>query len=1422
MKNLSKQILNYFSTFTETRFSFRRLVNYRWTNNEFTQDLSLFPEFQNELLYRIKTGSLSSISIKQGMYSLSLPKEQVIVQLEARLKENFDKAYLETCIQDYITGIEQSIQVNLNGEAELKQNPQAVELAWKEGTRKFNIALRKELEGILIKSQQQIIDSKKEDLGITHLPQSTFGINNYLQEHFNSWQAIAKETKDIDDYIRRLNDYIQANIKDIILYDLFFSLQKYQEASKLGTVYVFFHIITQGDNAFPLYYLELELRSLSTEVLITFPRDLLLINTPAINSYKFDQVLTTPRSCTLSKADAYLGQLEVFLQTEYGKATTFIFEPSFREILHDTPDRPTIKARIGLQTITNEDKKLLDYSEIMTGLDTGKDSQFTRLVTDYIEGKIPNYQEDIVREYKTKYPAKSSERYIPNSPIPINDSQKRILLALAKKENRLMVIDGPPGTGKSHTIAALTYWANENKKSVVITSHKKEALDVIDRMLTDKFKKLHPQSKPSIVRMDKETGSENSLQNTLQTSVINSANDRALEFNDEAINIDADNILTNIKNDISDRIDKSVQTVDKIQKLVEYNLLLTELQKDNAIKQAFCTLPKYGSIDTAVEHINLAREQGVIATLSNTSLDEYNWIYTKQSQLDEFLEACEKINRVPEESLSIETTITSLPEDYHTLLTDLLNTFRQDIPLKDLSITHGAGNFLSNILGNGTSKEQKEELLQKLNSLRHSSIVEEIANSIGKSKQDITLSELNVATEKISFKINFAPYQAWLDEYKSLPGNQNKGVIQIYNTVRQHKTNKTSFDSALGSAFEVLFDTYGQLLLQVSITKNNLSSLHTLTNDTAKNIWRAIELHSKLADSIESSSKNNILLKDYFELEQKRIENINDTRLKDLNKHLADLQRIKVSYEGGKRFTREEADILLSGLSCIVAEPSTISKYFPMEEEIIDVLIIDEASQVSIADSISLMLRAKQVVIFGDEYQYGAVSAVNVSAKYSASYFSEIINAYQDDFNTKISDEERNTFIADVSKEVSAEDQEIESTIKSNEIAPGTILWLKTFNIRTSTLAFAKAMANYTTSLKEHFRSFPEIISYSNDTFYKQAQLELIVNRIRTKPITEVLQFIRVETQGQMAPNTNLDEIDSIIKDIEQRIAAGFTGSIGIITSFKEQQARMEQAIQERMDMPQLRQNHKLNIWFVGDVQGEERDIIYYSFVENKEIANANLTSIYPVIGGTADNIRALKMQRLNVGFSRAKDTMIFVHSQDIESFSNTRLGDALKHYKRILEESKKNDMFIVDESLFDSPKELELYQLLMQTKFVKDNKDLVHIIPQFPIGKYLRAEFAAKIPQYRVDFLLTYNQNGNTNSLILEYDGLEYHFKNQNEVPSNLLSSEYIDYDIQRQLELESYGYRFLRINYFTLLPEHENETKVDVLDRLLTQQFT
>ncbi|EKD21987.1 MAG: hypothetical protein ACD_87C00228G0002 [uncultured bacterium] len=193
-------------------------------------------------------------------------------------------------------------------------------------------------------------------------------------------------------------------------------------------------------------------------------------------------------------------------------------------------------------------------------------------------------------------------------------------------------------------------------------------------------------------------------------------------------------------------------------------------------------------------------------------------------------------------------------------------------------------------------------------------------------------------------------------------------------------------------------------------------------------------------------------------------------------------------------------------------------------------------------------------------------------------------------------------------------------------------------------------------------------------------------------------------------------------------------------------------------------------------------------------------------------------MQRLNVGFSRARDTMVFVHSMPLEDYMDTRRGDALRFYSTLLEDTKRSDHFIVDEKTFDSPKEKELYQLLLQTDFFQNNRERMRIIPQFDIGRYIAQEYKKYIPKYRVDFLVTLTDGGRESSLILEYDGLEYHTKDHSVVRSlEDFREEYLEYDVRRQLELESYGYRFLRINKFSLAPCKEGQTKIDVLNDLL-----
>jgi len=85
----------------------------------------------------------------------------------------------------------------------------------------------------------------------------------------------------------------------------------------------------------------------------------------------------------------------------------------------------------------------------------------------------------------------------------------------------------------------------------------------------------------------------------------------------------------------------------------------------------------------------------------------------------------------------------------------------------------------------------------------------------------------------------------------------------------------------------------------------------------------------------------------------------------------------------------------------------------------------------------------------------------------------------------------------------------------------------------------------------------------------------------------------------------------------------------------------------------------------------------------------------------------------------------------------------------------------------------------------------------------------------------MTFSKGGKDQALILEYDGVEYHTKHPDIVTKHNFSEEYLDDDISRQIEIESYGYRFLRTNKFNLRPEQDGETKTDVLDRFLRKAF-
>ncbi|MEI7636571.1 MAG: AAA family ATPase [Syntrophus sp. (in: bacteria)] len=1519
MQDFLKNILNYYAAFTETRFSSRSTLKYQWTNDiSLTLDVTFFPEFRRLWLDKISAADAKPIDIRPRQYTIPLSVPSFRERLESELHDSHDLNALGAFIRQ-------------EAEREPQPDPPREEHeVFLEGVRHYNLSLRKAIEGMVRDLQKEALTQLQAEFLIHQFPPLSLNLRNLTQEIFRTLQGFAQTSPNEEDHFNQVRVYLQGRDYDLILFDLYYLLAGYRSATDLGSVYLFFDAIGgnpakgKGDiqAEYPLFFIEVAFGGEAGDsIRLQVPNDFILINTPALNTFEFDAVLTLPRASSFKESVVTLHQLDRFLDAEYQVSRQEItLSDSFYQFAGKDSNRPPVRYRLGFQIIRDEDKRLLDYSELMTRIEKGMSSKLGGFVDTYVHKNVVNTTEETETNFRERYPSGSARSFIADNPLPLNVEQKKILLALANQKNRVITVGGPPGTGKSHTIAAIAYWANQNNRSVVITSHKQEAMDVVDRMLSDKFRDLHPMAKPSMIRLTRSVdfskiSSLNEITNSLAQPAIDAAVKRAAAFSETAINKDRQKIEEKISAEVEVVINKARKYPEATRELMTYLDLEEELLRkgllDESIGKPACAL----QIEITLLEEFISQFAAKSQRFDKLSLPSLTELFKKQQEIKDVQKACETINQFSFAKdwvvIADQDRLDAIPL-LEPLLAILIKAFDDVKPLRelqavpvevkktalfqviptgdDLAALAGRLEELANLkptkllLLKNPDYEQtrtrladdfpafeeyqqkrkrswiehqrdvtaslerlaalkketayKEDFLYRLgreayeftalaktrgdlDHIRFRGLLEGIAQTAQKDIQDLTLREISTALAGIHAAGQYLGASKQVENFQKATGLADLEYAVLFTFLEGIKPIIAELKPQMLDALRTIKENYGELLGKMSVDFDNLVTLFRLGNllEDEQKLYDLIKLNTRLSGNDGEAIGSDASIGELYRIQQRLTEHRNDLRLKNLLQHGGDVERIKARVASGKRLTTDHARLLLASFACIIAEPEALFRYFPMEEDLIDILIFDEASQVSIAHSISLILRAKQIVVFGDEYQYGAVGAVTVSRKYAQGYFRKILDSYRTEFQGQATSEQEEMIIAAEAADASEEEQFIPGEI-SIDAGPE---WIRTFGIRNSTLNFCRAIANYRTTLTEHFRSFKEIIDYSNKFFYERAQTPLIVNRLRTKPITDVLIFINVETKGRSGKHVNLDELEAIRLDLERRIELGYKGTIGIITSFDEQQQRAEKYFREHMkDYPRLKEEQKFSIWFVGDVQGEERDIIYYTFVEGKKNSEGGLKSIYPIPGGTADSIKSLKMQRLNVGFSRARDTMVFVHSMPLEGYLDTRLGDALKFYSNLLEDTKRSDHFIVDEKTFDSPKEKEVYQLLLQTDFFQKNRERMRIIPQFDIGRYIAQEYKKYIPKYRVDFLVTLTDGGRERSLILEYDGLEYHTKDPSAVRSlEDFREEYLEYDVRRQLELESFGYRFLRINKFSLAPGKKEQTRLDVLNGLIEKAF-
>ena len=476
----------------------------------------------------------------------------------------------------------------------------------------------------------------------------------------------------------------------------------------------------------------------------------------------------------------------------------------------------------------------------------------------------------------------------------------------------------------------------------------------------------------------------------------------------------------------------------------------------------------------------------------------------------------------------------------------------------------------------------------------------------------------------------------------------------------------------------------------------------------------------------------------------------------------SDAETLRNIIKNKQRFPRKEFQKLKEAFPCILAGIRDYAEYIPLEQEIFDLVIIDEASQVSIAQAFPALLRAKKVLILGDKKQFSNVKAAQARSDTNREYLNDLERSFRKNI--------------------------------SNE--PTALVKLEKFNIKTSILEFFEFITNYNTRLVKYFRGYKEIISYSNKFFYQDA---LQVMKIRGKPVEQVIRFSYVEptADDELYLNANLIEVEFIIAKLRELKDGDKSVSVGIITPHTNQQKLLIERITRLPERDYYFDKLHLKIMTFDTCQGEERDLVFYSMVASAHSDKLWAVFIKDLSKVDVEEDGQIKAQRLNVGFSRAKECMHFVLSKPLEEFTGS-IGDALRHYQWVLDEAKKERS--VTEVDVRSKMEPEVLNWFYQTKFWKENKDSIEFRPQFELGRYLKQlDRRYTHPNYKVDFLLIYtDERRKEHKIIIEYDGFQEHFKDLEQVNEFNYKNYYSDDDVYREKVLESYGYKFLRINKF------------------------
>lgn len=1376
-----KELATYFMDFLETDFHKRRSPKRKIilrTNDNLLSGINVkkYPSFYSKILTSISRESLDTekiSTINKGVYKCDVPKNLTDV-IQLQLKRFTKKSFDEFNEKAKLNAEEMSVLHKENVNSAISKHTEFC----------LNLAKDNFVSVFVNTAREPLLDSGAVDENDIYAIEEDIlaVIQNLIDE------KISKNIKNLVSKLSQEDEILDLDFEYLSKDDFVSLITQFFNEYKLGDLYLELDELDRnkrildkqelylniGDiyfekNKYPIFYIPVQIEKNAEGYKIIYETQL-YINKKALEY--IEQEYNTKNNTHghldgFKERIVYLSQcpdLSNFLKRSFDELVDFFqlsesFDLTNQKYQISRSRQISISNNVYITLFDKADESLInDYESILDLINNGGEG-VAELFKTLIDGFFFDETESINTEIEDGWDGTSvTKKLVMPSPIPLNSEQRKILKAIEASKGKYYVVQGPPGTGKSHTITAIVFESLLKGNSVLVLSDKNEALDVVENKITETLNKIRKEKnfQNPILRLGR---SSKAYTQILATQNIEKIKQHYKVVRNKLSDLDSD-IQENaevIESNISNEIDgyssvdiKSIRDLHLLEKHFDDKGWIINKDYVNQIENLGVYI---SDLSSAIESVKeLVEKESVFRDLVEILLKS-----DSIETISDIQDAIEKVGKISETYKEIKNSTTYLAD---------IALFGYDDYEKPHKLTKLHEQFLeirNPLFGYLFKKNDVEKLKIKFNKIFPNNRVDNIEKNL----------------ELISKAVQAS--NAILDKDKKLFTEEEDCLLSALIAIDADESIVTKIEGILEKREDIDYllqqmdaEEKASILKEIGLNENVntlfSNKLTTLYKDSTdfSSLVRYFTLYEELTAKFESIKSHN------FNGEIKSLEEMVSTKMSFiLDERVVNFAENKAKLAAGlskiirkkEKFPISEFESLKEAFPCIISSVRDYAEYIPLHRDLFDLVIIDEASQVSIAQALPALLRGKKVLILGDKKQFSNVKTAQARTEVNQEYVNRLNMVYKTTINKAPSSYEESL--------------------------------LNDFNIKTSVLEFFEKISVYKTMLKKHFRGYKELISYSNKFFY---QNNLQVMKIRAKKIDEVLKFTQLEVDEESEiPNTNIGEIEFIIAQLEEVYQKKQKHSIGIITPHTNQQKLLAEKINELEYKDYLYDENMLKIMTFDTCQGEERDTIYYSMVATKNVDRLWGVFIKDLSSVDVEEEGKIKAQRLNVGLSRAKECMHFVISKPVEEF-NGSIGEALRHYAFTLSEAKnQKDVSTVDST---SPMEAKVLEWFYQTKFYNENKEKIEFLPQFELGEYLKQlDPFYSHPKYVVDFLLVYKDPlYNERKIIIEYDGFQEHFSHIDEVNEFNYENYYSEDDIYRQKVLESYGYRFLRINRFNL----------------------